>query len=155
MNGSFNIWKNHPNVIVPGKRPRITLTPTLVMKDDKPVLAISVAGGEKQDLATMNLLLNYIEFGLKPAESIVAPRFGTDHLVGSFQQPPPKLGSLYLYSAVGNQTMDALKARGHLIEIVDPEVLPYGRSCVLSIDPKSGLMQAAGDPTADHHARGF
>ncbi len=152
---SFNVWKNHPNVIEPGKRPRITLTPTLVMKDDKPVLAVSVAGGDKQDLATMNLLLNYIEFGLTPSESIVTPRFGTDHLVGSFQQPPPKLGSLYLYSAVSAQTMDVLKTRGHLIEIVDPEVLPYGRSCVLSFEPKSGLMQAAGDPTADHHARGF
>ena len=49
---SFNTWDGHPNVIEPGKRPRITLTPTLVMRQDKPVLAVSVAGGDGQDQAS-------------------------------------------------------------------------------------------------------
>src|SRR5207245_10331540 len=46
---SFNNWPGHPNCIEPGKRPRITLTPTIVLKDKKPVYAISVAGGDGQD----------------------------------------------------------------------------------------------------------
>jgi len=50
--------------VEPGKRPRITLTPTLVLKDGKPVIVISVAGGDLQDQTTLNLLLNHIDFGM-------------------------------------------------------------------------------------------
>jgi gamma-glutamyltranspeptidase/glutathione hydrolase len=46
---SLNTWKGHPNCIAPGKRPRITLTPTLVLKNGKPLVAIAVAGGDLQD----------------------------------------------------------------------------------------------------------
>ena len=79
---SFNTWQGHPNRIEPGKRPRITLTPTLVLKDGKPVLAISVAGGDAQDQVTLQLVLNHIDFGLTPAQSVTAPRFMTNHFVG-------------------------------------------------------------------------
>ena len=54
---SFNTWEGHPNCIVPGKRPRITLTPTLVLKQGKPVLAVSVAGGDGQDQAGLQAVL--------------------------------------------------------------------------------------------------
>ena len=91
---SFNTWRGHPNCIEPGKRPRITLTPTLVLRQDRPVAAISVAGGDRQDQVTLQLLLDYVEFGLSPAEAVTAPRFITDHYVGSFNQPPAKLASL-------------------------------------------------------------
>jgi len=67
---SFNTWRGHPNCIEPGKRPRITLTPTLVLRDGKPVAAISVAGGDQQDQVTLQLLLGHIEFGLSPAEAV-------------------------------------------------------------------------------------
>ena len=61
---SFNTWEGHPNCIEPGKRPRITLTPTLVLKDGKPVLAVSVAGGDGQDQATLQAVNpSHIEFG--------------------------------------------------------------------------------------------
>src|SRR5262249_1860714 len=98
---SFNIWEGHPNCIEPGKRPRITLTPTLVLKDGKPVFAVSVAGGDGQDQTTLQLLLNCIDFGLSPAEAVTAPRFGTNHHLGSFRQTPPQLGSLLIYEEVG------------------------------------------------------
>src|SRR5206468_11892376 len=72
---SFNLWAGHPNCIAPGKRPRITLTPTLVLKERKPVLAVSVAGGDNQDQMTLQLVLNHLDFGLSPAESVTAPRW--------------------------------------------------------------------------------
>ena len=50
------------------------------------MLAISVAGGDNQDQMTLQLLLNHIDFGLEPAESVVAPRFMTDHFISSFRQ---------------------------------------------------------------------
>jgi gamma-glutamyltranspeptidase/glutathione hydrolase len=65
---SLNTTPGHPNRIEPGKRPRITLTPTLVLKDDKPIIAISVAGGDLQDQTTLICLLNLIEFGIMPKD---------------------------------------------------------------------------------------
>ena len=64
---SLNTWPGHPNCIEPGKRPRITLTPTLVFRDGRPVAAISVAGGDQQDQVTLQLLLGHLEFGFDPA----------------------------------------------------------------------------------------
>src|SRR5208283_2891434 len=117
---SFNTWPRHPNCIEPGKRPRITLTPTLVLRQGRPVAAISVAGGDQQDQITLQFLPGYIEFGLSPVEAVTAPRFITEHYVGSFNQPPAKLASLYLYESVGKETIDALAARGHRVEVQKP-----------------------------------
>ncbi len=74
---SLNTTPGHPNRIMAGKRPRITLTPTLVTKDGKAVIAISVAGGDLQDQTTLNVLLNHVDFGMLPEKAVTAPRFQT------------------------------------------------------------------------------
>jgi gamma-glutamyltranspeptidase/glutathione hydrolase len=149
---SFNIWDGHPNCIEPGKRPRITLTPTLVLKNGKPVLAVSVAGGDGQDQAALQMVMDFIDFGLNPAESVTASRFGTNHFVGSFRQTPPALGSLLVYPQVGDETIHALRARGHLVTVQDA---PLWAPTVIGIDPQSGLIRAAGDPKAGRHAAAY
>jgi gamma-glutamyltranspeptidase / glutathione hydrolase len=150
---SFNLWEGYPNCILPGKRPRITLTPTIVLKDGKPAIIVSVAGGDNQDQVTLQVLLNLIDFGLKPAESVTAPRFLTDHFLGSFRQTPPVLGSLKIYADVGENTIAALKSRGHHVTIGQP---PMASSpVVITIDSHTGLMQAAGDPKANRHAGAY
>ncbi len=149
---SHNTWRGHPNCIQPGKRPRITLTPSMIFKDGKPVAAISVAGGDQQDQATLQLLLSHIEFGMAPAEAVTAPRFVTAHHVGSFNQPPPQLGSLSVYEAFGEETIEALKARGHRVKVGRP---PFAHPVMLTIDPATGRKQAAGDPKARRHARAY
>lgn len=148
---SFNIWKDSPNVIEPGKRPRITLTPSLVFKDGKPVLAVSVAGGDEQDQTSLQLILNHIDFGMSPTDSVTAPRFGTNHHVGSFRQTPPVLGDLHVHPDVGDSTIAELKARGHLVVAKPPSSAP----CVIAIDPKTGTLDAAGDPKSRRHAAAF
>ena len=55
------------------KRPRITLTPSIVFRDNKPLLAVSVAGGDEQDQISLQLILNHIDFGLAPADSRPVP----------------------------------------------------------------------------------
>ena len=149
---SLNTWPSHPNCIEPGKRPRITLSPTLVLRQGKPVVAISVAGGDQQDQVTLQLLLDWIEFGLEPADAVTAPRFITNHLVGSFNQTPPQLGSLLVEKSLGQETIDALSARGHRIQVAKP---PFGNPVMLVLDPVTGHMQAAGDPKAARHARAY
>lgn len=148
---SFNAWEGHPNCIAPGKRPRITLTPTLVSKNNRPVLAISVAGGDGQDQASLQLFLNAVEFGQHPAAAVTSARFGTSHLVGSFRQPPPKLGSLTLYHELANSLGDALRAKGHKVQTTGA---PLWAPSLLTID-EEGTIRVAGDPKARRHAAAY
>ena len=74
----------HPNQLAPGKRPRVTLSPTIVLKDGKPFLALSTPGGDNQDQALLQVLLNIIDFGMSPQEAVEAPRFQTEHFYSSF-----------------------------------------------------------------------
>ena len=150
---SFNVWSDHPNVIEPGKRPRTTLSPTLVLRDNMPVLAISVAGGDNQDQMILQLLLNHFEFGLDPAASVVAPRFMTDHLINSFRQTPPALGKLRINPEIGTETLDALKARGHVLSVATGPLA--AAPSVIAIEPGTGKLRAAGDPRAGRHAMGY
>jgi gamma-glutamyltranspeptidase/glutathione hydrolase len=149
---SLNAQAGHPNCIEPGKRPRITLTPTLVLKDDRPLLAISVAGGDLQDQVTLQLLLNCLEFQMSPADAVSAPRFTTAHHVGSFSQPPPKLGSLTLDEELADKLADDLQSRGHVVQRVKS---PQASPCVLLIDSTNGVKRAAGDPKAHRHAGAY
>jgi len=149
---SLNTWPGHPNCTEPGKRPRITLTPTLVLRGGRPVAAISVAGGDMQDQVTLQLLLDYVEFGLKPARAVTAPRFVTHHHVGSFNQPPPQPGSLVVYESLGEETIDALADRGHRVRVQRP---PLAHPVMLTLDPETGRIDAAGDPRAGRHARAY
>jgi gamma-glutamyltranspeptidase/glutathione hydrolase len=147
---SFNLWAGHPNCIAPGKRPRITLTPTIVTKGEKPALAVSVAGGDNQDMMTLQLVLNHIDFGLAPAESVAAPRFMSDHFIGSFRQAPPQLGVLRVNPSLGECVLDALAARGHKLK---PSSTILGAAATaIAIDPETRLARAAGDPRAGRHA---
>jgi gamma-glutamyltranspeptidase / glutathione hydrolase len=148
---SFNNWPGSPNAIEPGKRPRITLSPTLVLKNGKPVFAVSVAGGDMQDQATLQLLTSAIDFGLKPTEAVTAPRFGTDHHLGSFRQKPPILGDLQLPPEFGSDVAREMALRGHKIKAKRPAEA----SIMISIDPQSGQIEAAGDPKARRHASAY
>ena len=146
---SLNNWKGHPNCVEPGKRPRITLTPTLVTKDGKPLLAVSVAGGDLQDQTTLNLLLQFVEFGAGPDRAVTAGRFATRHHVGSFSQTRPKLGSLTVHHSVAKEVIAALRERGHGVSVTRGAI---AAPVMLYIDPKSGMIHAAGDPAARRHA---
>jgi gamma-glutamyltranspeptidase / glutathione hydrolase len=111
-----------------------------------------VAGGDQQDQVTLQLLLDYVEFGFSPAEAVTVPRFITNHHIGSFNQTPPELGSLLVYESLGKETIDRLAARGHHVRVEKP---PFGHPAMLALDPKTGRKQAAGDPKAGRHARAY
>ena len=155
---SLNTNSEHPNCIQPGKRPRITLTPTLVLKDGAPVLAISVAGGDLQDQATMNLLLNFIEFDMHPEDAVTAPRFATAHHEDSFDPNPNRektfkqAGSLTISDSVSETVRQELTGRGHQVKA---QASPIAVPVMLYVDHKSGMYYAAGDPAARRHAAGL
>lgn len=152
---SLNTTPGHPNRIQPGKRPRITLTPTIVLKDGKGVIAISVAGGDLQDQTTLNCILNHIEFGMMPKDAVTAPRFSTEHRQNSFKPNPVRkktlgrLGSLTVNDRIQERVRAELAKRGHKVRTTRG---PIARPVMIYFDPKSGVMHAAGDHKARRHA---
>ena len=155
---SFNTTAGHPNCIAAGKRPRITLTPTIVLRKGKPALAISVAGGDLQDQVTLKLLLDHIDFGLAPEKAVVGPRYATAHHQDSFD-PNPRRGETFLRagSLIVNAEVDAelradLAQRGHNLDLREGAI---GAPVMLWFDEEHGEYHAAGDPRAGRHAAGI
>ena len=138
---SLNTFAGTPNVIEPGKRPRITLSPTLLFHKNDPVMAISVAGGDMQDQGAIQVILNYVEFGMSPVEAFEAPRFSTDHFISSFGQDGAKLGSLSVPSTLPEDVKAELRARGHLVSGLREGV---GGVALIGIDPKTKQATAVG-----------
>jgi gamma-glutamyltranspeptidase/glutathione hydrolase len=151
----LNTMPGHPNRIEPGKRPKITLTPTLVTKEGKPVIAISVAGGDLQDQTTLNALLNHIEFGMLPEKAVTAPRFSTSHMENSFSSNPDRnaafmsAGSLQVQETVPKEVQADLKGRGHRLTTASGAI---AAPVMIVVDQKTGTIYAAGDPAAGRHA---
>jgi gamma-glutamyltranspeptidase / glutathione hydrolase len=138
---SLNTFKGTPNVIQPGKRPRITLSPTLLFHDNQPVMAISVAGGDQQDQAAIQVILNYVDFGLSPEKAFKAPRFSTEHFISSFGQDRARLGSLSVPSSLPEAVQAELRARGHVVTANRGGV---GGVALIGIDSKTRQTTAVG-----------
>lgn len=142
---------NSPNVVAPGKRPRITLTPTLVLKGGEPFMVLSTPGGDNQDQALLQVLLNIIEFGMNPQEAVEAPRFDTQHYVSSFDDHEFLPGSLNLESRVNLKTIQELSEKGHKVK-VQGEWGTLSAPTVIIYDPKTGVASAGADPRRSRYA---
>lgn len=142
---------NSPNVVAPGKRPRITLTPTLVLKGGQPFMVLSTPGGDNQDQALLQVLLNIIEFGMNPQEAIEAARFDTQHYVSSFDDHEFLPGSLNVESRVSLKTIQELSAKGHKVK-VQSEWGTLSAPTVIVYDPKNGVAAAGADPRRSRYA---
>jgi gamma-glutamyltranspeptidase / glutathione hydrolase len=144
----------HPNELKPGKRPRITLSPTLVLKDGQPFAALSTPGGDNQDQALLQVLLNVIEFGMNPQEAVEAARFDTQHFVSSFSDHRFNPGSLSIEKRFGEAVAAELKKRGHKLEIGD-DFNPSAAPTIILYNPQTKLIQAGADVRRGRYAIGW
>ena len=151
---SFLLTPDHPNELKPGKRPRITLSPTLVLKDGRPFAALSTPGGDNQDQALTQVLLNVIEFEMNPQEAVEAARFDTAHFVSSFADHKFSPGSLTLEKRFGEHTIDEMKKRGHKVDVIE-NFAPTSAPTIVIYDPKRGLIQAGSDVRRGRYAMGW
>jgi gamma-glutamyltranspeptidase/glutathione hydrolase len=140
-----------PNVVAPGKRPRITLTPTLVLKGGQPFMVLSTPGGDNQDQALLQVLLNIIEFGMNPQEAVEAARFDTQHYVSSFDDHEFLPGSLNVESRIPEKTIADLKARGHKVN-VQTDWGTLSSPTVIIFNPQTGVASAGADPRRGRYA---
>lgn len=141
---AFNLDPASPNVLAGGKRPRTTLTPTVVLKDGKPFLAIGTPGGDSQDQQILLVLLNILDFGMDVQAAIEAPRVNSLHPVSSFDNHRPQPGVLEAESSLAPAVIQELKTRGHQIVLRPPFGISTG-IVAAGIDPATGRLRGGAD----------
>lgn len=133
-----------PSSLVPGRRPRTTLTPTLVLRDGIPVLACGSPGGDQQDQWQSVFLLRHLVGGLSLQEAIDAPQLHTTSFPASFHPRATEPGVVVAESRLEEDLLDGLRARGHEIVLQGPWSL--GRMCAVARDPRTGIVSAGANP---------
>jgi len=150
---SFLLIPGHPNELAGGKRPRVTLSPTLVTKDGKPFMTLSTPGGDNQDQALLQVLLNVIEFGMSAERAIETPRIQTRHLVSSFDNHAMNPGDLLIDDRISSQVFNELTERGH--HTSSRTRWNSGANPVLIRMLPNGVLEAGADPWGYRIAQGW
>ena len=120
--------KDNPfNVIEPGKRPRVTLTPSIALKDGKPWLAFAVQGGDSQDQNLLQFFLNVVEFGMTPQEAVEASNFNSYQMKSSFDDHKSEPGRLMLNATVPEWVRRELRLQGLHARVRGPQLRPDQR----------------------------
>ncbi len=142
----------------PRSRPRYTLTPSIVLKDGRPLMAIGTPGGDNQEQTILQTFLNIVEFwddwypNLHTA--MEWPRVQTLHFHGSFWPHTTGLNKMSVESDVPAPVIEALRARGHDLSAVRPFSIT-GCGTAVVIDPSTGTRIAGGDPRRDCYAMAY
>ena len=138
----FWLEEGHPASLVPGKRPRTTLSPTLALRDGLPYLAWGSPGGDQQDQWITQFFLRHVHAGMNLQEAIDAPAWHSEHFPISFWPRTSRPGVLQIEKRVPKETRDELARRGHKIE-VEPEWSEGRLTAASRSDPR---RRAAANP---------
>ncbi|MCY0385824.1 gamma-glutamyltransferase family protein [Robbsia sp. Bb-Pol-6] len=131
-----------PSSLGPGRRPRTTLSPTLVTRDGAPYAAFGSPGGDQQDQWSLQLFLKHAHFGMNLQAAVDSPTFQTSHFPASFYPRDMQLGRMSAEARFPETTLAALRARGHDLTVAAPWSL--GRVCAVSV--RQGLLRGAATP---------
>jgi gamma-glutamyltranspeptidase / glutathione hydrolase len=138
--------EGHPNSLAPGKRPRTTLSPTVVLRDGAPCLAFGTPGGDQQDQWTLGFFLARTQFGMDIQAATETPAFHTDHVPSSFAPRQWRPRTVVMERGCADGTLAELERRGHEIELVPG--LSLGKVCATGVD-RDGLLLAAASPRGE------
>jgi gamma-glutamyltranspeptidase / glutathione hydrolase len=133
-----------PASLAPGRRPRTTLSPTLVYRDGQPVMACGTPGGDQQDQWQIVFLLAHLVLGRDLQEAIETPSWHSAAFPSSFFPRDAYPGRLVVEGRVGAAVLDELGRRGHRVVVADDWAL--GRLTAVRRDPATGILTAAADP---------
>jgi len=151
---SFVLIPGNPNELAPGKRPRVTLSPTLVTYDDgRPYGVLSTPGGDTQEQGLLQVLFDVIQFRMNAQNAVEAPRFGTRHLVSSFDNHAWNRGDLQLDERISSTVATELAARGHKVSIMSR--YSNGTAPVMIRILDGGAIEAGADPFYNRSARAW
>jgi gamma-glutamyltranspeptidase / glutathione hydrolase len=133
-----------PSALGPGRRPRTTLSPTLLVRNGTVISALGTPGGDQQDQWQLGYLMHTLVAGLNPQRAIEAPAFHTTSFPESFWPRTWTPGGVTVENRLGDDVIQALAARGHLVTRAGDWQL--GRLSSVSRDPVTGMLSAAADP---------
>lgn len=112
------LWPDgHPNLVAPFRRPRTTISPTLVMRDNRPWLAFGSMGGDQQDQWQLQMLLNRLVFDMPLQQAIEAPKFSSEHFPGFFYPHDSVRNRLRIEESIGSATLAGLRSQGHDLDV--------------------------------------
>ncbi len=140
QNGSQVEGGDEANAVAPGKRPLSSMSPTIVLKDGKPVLAIGAAGGPTIITQVLLGIVGTIDFGLDPAAALAQPRF-------HHQWVPDEIKIERKFPKAEREKLEAM---GHELN----DVSRFGAAQMIAMDPESGELTGASDPRVSGLAAG-
>jgi gamma-glutamyltranspeptidase/glutathione hydrolase len=150
----FVLVPGNPNELAGGKRPRVTLSPTIVTyPDGRPYMALSTPGGDNQDQALMQMFFNVIDFGRNAQDAVEAPRYQTRHLVSSYDNHAYNRGDLILDERIPQNVIEDLARRGHHTSVHSRYA--NGAAPVLIKVLPSGIIEAGADPFYNRSAHAY
>ncbi len=129
--------ENPFNVIEPGKHPRVTLTPTLALKNGKPYLAFAVQGGDSQDQNLLQFFLNVVEFGMTVQEAVEAPNINSFQMRSSFGDHETRPGRILLADSMPPWVRSELRRMGYELTFEERTSGPIN---AIMFDLKHGTM---------------
>jgi len=149
----FELDPEHPNCLAPGKRPRATLTPSLVTKEGKPWMVFGTPGGDCQDQWTLHFFLNHVDFGMNIQEAIDAPSCHSEHFRNSFYPRAARPGHMAVEGRIDEEVRKGLEARGHIVEVGGD--WSNGGVLAITFATDTGLISAAASPRGEDYAMGW
>lgn len=138
------LTEGHPNSLAPGRRPRTTLSPSIVLRDGEPFLAFGTPGGDQQDQWTLQAFLAIAEFGLEPQAATELPAWHIDHFAQSFAPRTSRPGVVVVERSFDHTVLAGLENRGHRLDVVPESTL--GKVCAAGVDPVTGFLRTAAGP---------
>ena len=136
------------NVVEPGKRPRVTLTPTMALKDGLPYLSFAVQGGDSQDQNLLQFFLNVVEFGMTVQQAVEAPNINSFQMRTSFGAHEARPGRMLLADAVPEWIRADLRRMGYTLEFEERTSGPIN---AIFFDRKHGSMWGG----SSHHGEDY
>ena len=125
------------NVMEPGKRPRVTLTPTMALKDGQPYLSFAVQGGDSQDQNLLQFFLNVVEFGMTVQQATEAPNINSYQMRSSFGAHESRPGRMLVAASTPDSVRARLKEMGYTLEFEERTSGPIN---AIWFDRKHGSM---------------
>jgi gamma-glutamyltranspeptidase / glutathione hydrolase len=145
----------HPSAIAPRKRPRLTPSPGLIMRDGAVFAPFGTPGLDVQPQAMVQLAVNLIDFGMEPQAAIEAPRVASYSFPASSHPHPYSPGLVRAEGRLAAETLAELARRGHKVESWGDFAAQAGALCTIVADQERGFLTGAADPRRMAYAMGW
>ena len=142
----FYLNPNRANAAAGRKRPRATLTPSLVTREGRPEMVFGTPGGDGQDQWTLQVFLNHVVFGMPLQQALEAPTVHSTHFPSSFYPRRAYPRGVSAESRIDAGVLDELRRRGHEVRMTGP--WGHGKPMAVRIDAEQGVIRGGVSPRA-------